>query len=603
MRSGKDITAMHDEPQLNVAADWLRALERTAHAVRRPERTFGLIIDELAATYYDRLAIISDTQNITYSRLAALTNQYARWCLINGVNKGECVALLMPNNPEYIPIWSGISRVGGIAALINPNLRGQALAHCLDIVSPIHVIVAAEVVEEYRSILPLARKPAKLWIHAQSANGKSALCDAVDSLPTDPLTPAEAPAVNLSDSALYIFTSGTTGLPKAANVSHRRIIEWSYWFAGLMNTQMEDRMYNCLPMYHSVGGIVAPGCVLVSGGSVVIRTKFSAGQFWDDVANTGCTLFQYIGELCRYLINAPSHPRENSHQLRICCGNGLGGDIWNKFKSRFKIPRIIEFYAATEGSFSLFNVEGKPGVIGRLPAFMRHRSPIAIVKFDYDSGCPVRDHYGFCIRCEANEPGEAIGRLSFGKADVQNRFEGYAGVTDNEEKIIRNVFSHDDAWFRTGDLMKMDKTGYFEFIDRIGDTFRWKGENVSTLEVESVIASYPGIEDVTAYGVRIPSFDGRAGMAAIVTNDTFDPASFYAFVSERLPSYARPLFTRIVDNLSMTETFKRNKRKLVEEGFDRSIVRDVVLVCDEKARAYVPMTAERLVQIGISVPK
>ena len=594
---------MHDEPLLNVAADWLRALERTAHAVRRPECTFGLIIEELAATHRDRAAIISDTQNITYSRLAALTNQYARWCLINGVNKGECIALLMPNNPEYIPIWSGISRVGGIAALINPNLRGQALAHCLDIVSPIHVIVAAELVEECRSILPLVRKPAKLWIHARSANEKSALCDAVDSLPADPLTSAEIRAVNLSDRALYIFTSGTTGLPKAANVSHRRIVEWSYWFAGLMNTQMDDRMYNCLPMYHSVGGIVAPGSVLASGGSVVIRTRFSVSQFWDDVTNTGCTLFQYIGELCRYLVNAPSHPRENSHQLRICCGNGLGGDIWNKFKSRFKIPRIIEFYAATEGSFSLFNVEGKPGAIGHLPAFMRHRSPIAIVKFEYDTGRPVRDHHGFCILCEANEPGEAIGRLSSGKADVENRFEGYADVADNDEKIIRNVFFQHDAWFRTGDLMKMDKMGYFEFVDRIGDTFRWKGENVSTLEVEHVIASYSGVEDVTAYGVRIPSSDGRAGMAAIVINDTFDPALFYAFVSERLPSYARPLLIRIVASLAITETFKRNKRKLIEEGFDPSIVRDVILLCDEKVGAYVPMTTERLVQIGISVPQ
>jgi fatty-acyl-CoA synthase len=581
---------MQNEPQANVSADWLRALERTGRAVQRPDRTFAHILDELAAEHDNRPALIGETATVSYRALAASANRYARWALANGVGKGGCVALLMPNCPDYVAIWSGISRVGGVVALVNTNLTGQALAHCLDIVRPVHVIVASDLRDAYRSAVPFLRTQATLWVHGSQKGAGRSLDEAIAAIDASPLTQAEQCNVTLSDRALYIYTSGTTGLPKAANVSHRRVVEWSTWFSGLMDTRPEDRMYNCLPMYHSVGGIVAIGSVLVSGGAVVIREKFSASRFWDDVTESDCTLFQYIGELCRYLVNAPPGTNEAAHHLRLACGNGLRADIWDTFQTRFKIPRILEFYAATEGSFSLYNVEGKPGAIGRLPGFMTHRSPVAIVKFDIESETAIRNAEGFCIPCAADEAGEAIGRLPPSKNEA-NRFEGYTSEADGERKVLRDVFKPGDAWFRTGDLMRRDKAGFFYFVDRIGDTFRWKGENVSTLEVTNVVATCPGVSEATVYGVAVPGCDGRAGMAAVAANKSFDPATLHAFVTKHLPAYARPLFIRIVDQIATTETFKQKKQQLIKEGFDPVVVKDTLLV-DENS-SYRPLTAER----------
>jgi fatty-acyl-CoA synthase len=588
----KVLTGMRETSQSTVSADWLRALERTAQAVRTQDRTFGQILDELAATHSDRPALIGENATLSFRSLAARANRYARWALAQGVNKGDCVALLMPNCPDYFAIWSGISRVGGVVALVNTNLSGQALAHCLDIVRPHHVIVAVALMDAYRSAAPFLRAPAKLWVDRSATGDGAPLGEAIDALDEAPLTQAEQRPVRLSDRALYIYTSGTTGLPKAANVSHRRVVEWSAWFSGLMDTQPDDRMYNCLPLYHSVGGIVAIGSVLVTGGSVVIREKFSASRFWNDVAETKSTLFQYIGELCRYLLNAPPNACETAHRLRICCGNGLRADIWDTFKTRFKIPRILEFYAATEGSFSLYNVEGKPGAIGRLPGFMTHRSPVAIVKHDVETGTAARNESGLCIPCGVDEAGEAIGRLPQSDKPEASRFEGYTNESESERKVLRDVIAVGDSWFRTGDLMKRDKAGYFYFVDRIGDTFRWKGENVSTLEVANVIAGSPGVVEATIYGVAVPGFDGRAGMAGLVVSGEFDPATLHAFVAKNLAPYARPLFIRIMDKVATTETFKQKKQQLIADGFDPSVITDTLYADDAKHGAYVPLTAD-----------
>ncbi len=588
---GKVLTGMRETSQSTASADWLRALERTAQAVRAQDRTFGQILDDLSATYGDRSALIGENATLSFRDLAARANRYARWALAQGVSKGDCIALLMPNCPDYVAIWSGISRVGGIVALVNTNLSGQALAHCLDIVRPGHVIVASAFMDAYRSAIPFLRAPAKLWVEGSVTGDGTALGEAIDVLDGAPLTQAERRPVHLSDRALYIYTSGTTGLPKAANVSHRRVVEWSAWFSGLMDTQPDDRMYNCLPLYHSVGGIVAIGSVLVTGGSVIIREKFSASRFWDDVAETECTLFQYIGELCRYLLNAPPNASETAHRLRICCGNGLRGDIWDAFQTRFKIPRILEFYAATEGSFSLYNVEGKPGAIGRLPGFMTHRSPVAIVRYDVETGTAARNDAGFCIPCDVDEAGEAIGRLPQSDKPDASRFEGYTSSADGERKVLRDVFAAGDSWFRTGDLMKRDKAGYFYFVDRIGDTFRWKGENVSTLEVANVIAGASGVIEATVYGVAVPGFDGRTGMAGLVINGEFDIATLHAFVEKNLPPYARPLFIRIMDKVATTETFKQKKQQLIKDGFDPSVITDRLYADDARQGAYVALTA------------
>jgi fatty-acyl-CoA synthase len=389
------------------------------------------------------------------------------------------------------------------------------------------------------------------------------------------------------DRALLIYTSGTTGLPKAANVSHYRLLTWSLWFAGMMDTRPSDRMYNCLPMYHSVGGVVATGAALLGGGSVVIAEKFSARRFWDDVARWDCTLFQYIGELCRYLLLAPPHPRERTHRLRLCCGNGLRGDIWGEFKDRFRIPRILEFYAATEGNVTLFNCEGKPGAIGRIPSFLAHRSAIALVKYDVEHAELARDDRGRCIRCPPGEVGEAIGRISEGASSPGARFEGYTSSHDSERKNLRHAFEAGDAWFRTGDLMRQDASGFFYFVDRVGDTFRWKGENVSTTEVTEAITSFPGVLEAAVYGVEIPGADGRAGMAAVVIDETFELASLRRHLNDRLPAYARPVFLRIVPRIVTTVTFKQRKAELMREGYDPDHVDGAIYFNDNDRNAFV----------------
>jgi fatty-acyl-CoA synthase len=425
-----------------------------------------------------------------------------------------------------------------------------------------------------------------MWAHGNIVGECERIDRAVERFSGEPLQPAERRAVTIADRALLIYTSGTTGLPKAANVSHRRLLQWSFWFAGVMNTGPDDRMYDCLPMYHSVGGIVATGTVLVRGGSVLIREKFSAQHFWDDIVDGDCTLFQYIGELCRYLLNAPENPRESRHRLRACCGNGLRADVWEKFQKRFAVPRILEFYAATEGNVSLYNVEGKVGAIGRIPPFLAPRFPLALVKFDAAAGLPARDADGFCVRCAPNEVGEAIGRISNDASRSGGEFEGYTDAAASEQKVLRDVFERGDAWFRTGDLMRMDAGAFFYFVDRIGDTFRWKGENVATSEVAAAIAAFPGIQEANVYGVRLPGTEGAAGMAAIVADGELDLAEFRKHLARELPPYARPLFLRITDKIAATATFKHTKSDLAREGFDPAATSNAIYFNDPAKQVF-----------------
>jgi fatty-acyl-CoA synthase len=356
----------------------------------------------------------------------------------------------------------------------------------------------------------------------------------------------------------------------------------------MMDTRVSDRMYDCLPMYHSVGGVQAPGAVLVAGGSVVIREKFSASQFWRDVVRWDCTLFQYIGELCRYLLHIAASEKRG-HRIRMACGNGLRPDVWREFQTRFDIPRIFEFYAATEGSVSLFNVEGEIGAIGRIPPFLAHRSPVILVKIDSDSEEPIRDERGLCIPCAPNEAGEAVGPLLSGAHHVNSRFEGYTDAEASERKILRNVLRDGDIWFRTGDLMRKDHRGFFYFIDRIGDTFRWKGENVAASEVSEAICSLPGVRQANVYGVPVPGAEGRAGMAALVVDGALDLSAFRAELVSRLPGYACPLFLRIRNEIEVTATFKYTKTVLVRQGYDPDAVDDVIYFNHPEREAFVPL--------------
>jgi fatty-acyl-CoA synthase len=575
--AGKD-TALHD---------WVRALEATAPISASPRRILPRVIEELAQTQGASAALISTHETLSYRTLSERANRYARWALEQNLPKGEAVCLLMPNRPEYMAIWLGITSVGGVVSLLNTQLRGQSLAHCIDVVTPQHIIVADELAEEFSSAMALFSSHPKIWSHG---GGDFLRIDReVERFSGETLTMAERRAATLADRALTIYTSGTTGLPKAANVSHQRLMQWSFWFAGLMNTGPHDRMYNCLPMYHSIGGAVATGAVLVRGGSVVIREKFSAQQFWDDVAAWDCTLFQYIGELCRYLVNSPEYPREREHRLRLCCGNGLRADVWEEFQSRFEIPRILEFYAATEGNVSLYNVEGKVGAIGRVPPFLTHRFPLALVKFDPVAGEPARDENGRCIRCATSEIGEAIGKISNSTSRLGGDFEGYTSAEQTEQKILHNVFEPGDAWYRTGDLMRRDAGGFFYFVDRIGDTFRWKGENVAASEVAEALMAFPGITEASVYGVAVSGTEGAAGMAALVADGALDFSKLRKHIASRLPPYARPLFLRIKDRIDVTATFKHSKTELVRESFDPTMTADPIYFDDPERQAFVPL--------------
>ncbi len=566
-------------------ADWLRALMRTATVTPASTRTLPDVVDENAIRHADRPALLGEVDALTHGELAALSNRVSRWALGQGLRPGDRVALMMGNAPAYTAIWVGLTRVGVVVALVDTGLVGAALAHCLAQAAPRCAIVGADLLGAdlvsgfADAAIPVVAHGADVAPHARLDRALAPLSGA-------PLAAGEKPPLTLRDEALLIYTSGTTGLPKAARVSHLRVMMWSQWFAGIMDARPEDRLYDCLPMYHSIGGVAAVGAMLAAGGCVVVRRGFSASRFWGDVAASGATIFQYIGELCRYLLAAPPGDADRAHGLRLCCGNGLRGDVWPTFEARFAIARIIEFYAATEGSFSLFNLEGKVGAIGRIPSFMAHRSPVALVRFDAEAERPARGPDGFCVRCGTGEAGEALGEIAAG---ADRRFEGYSDADSSRDKVLRDVFEAGDSWFRTGDLMKRDAAGFFFFVDRVGDTFRWRAENVSCTAVTEAIESCPGVIAASVYGVTVPGTEGRAGMAAVAATEGFDPAVLRAHLAARLPRYARPLFLRVAGAMAMTATFKPRKAALVAENYDPARVADPLLF-DDGAR-YVPLDA------------
>jgi fatty-acyl-CoA synthase len=568
---------------------WVHALEMTAPIAKNPDVTLPVVIDRLANKFDTSLALFTERESLTYRGLANMSNRYARWALGQNLVAGDVVCLLMLNCPEFMAIWLGITHIGAIVSLVNTNLVSDALVHSINVVAPKHVIVAAELVDTFATVKSRLFPGVKCWVHGQGNHEFPQIDQQVERYACDTLDPSEYQAPSIMDRALYIYTSGTTGLPKAANVSHFRLMQWSHWFAGVMDTRSSDRMYNCLPMYHSIGGVVATGATLVNGGSVMLRQRFSASHFWDEVVEWNCTLFQYIGELCRYLVNSPPHSGETEHRIRLCCGNGLRLDVWEEFKRRFRIPQILEFYAATESNFSLYNCEGKPGAIGRIPSFLAHRLSVTLIKIDVKTGEPVCNDDGFCIRCSVNEVGEAIGRILGKGSSPGSRFEGYNDKEASSRKVLENVFLNGDAWFRTGDLMRRDESGYFYFVDRVGDSFRWKGENVSTTEVADAIAAYPGVLEAVVYGVTIPCTEGRAGMAAVVASQELDLTTFRQHLAERLPEYARPLFLRIRAKMELTATFKPKKEDLVREGYDPTAIIDAIYFNDRVSQSFVKL--------------
>jgi fatty-acyl-CoA synthase len=594
---GDDNAPNAPHPEVAQAASparaWLRALENTAEATSDPHRILPRAVADWARSYADAPALVSDRECFSFRDLEKRMNQYSRWALAEGIQKSETVALMMGNRPEYFVIWLGLIQVGAVVALLGSDLRAPAIAHALKAAGARRIIASAECADVCRSAVAALGEAAEIWIHGSEQRETRSIELAAQGASGDALTPDEVRSVTLNDRALRIFTSGTTGLPKAAEVSHRRLVTWIHWFASLAGLTTSDRLYNCLPMHHSVGGVVAVGAPLVFGGSVVIADRFSARGFWNDVARWECTAFQYIGELCRYLLAAPIHPAEKARRVRIAIGNGLSQGAWRPFIDRFGPLRILEFYASTEGNVWLYNAEGKIGSVGRLPPYVAVRDPIALVRFDYGSQIPARGPDGFCVRCADGEVGEALGRI--GK-EPGARFEGYSEGVETERKTLRDVFEPGDAWMRTGDLMRRDADGFYTFVDRIGDTFRWKGENVSTSEIEAVLRACPGVEDAVVYGVVVPGADGRAGMALLKIDRQFDLHALRRRL-EILPRYARPLFLRLALKIEITETFKAKRRAYVDEGFDPERIEDPLYVFDGRREAFVVLDTERYAAI------
>ncbi|MDP7570629.1 MAG: long-chain-acyl-CoA synthetase [Myxococcota bacterium] len=542
---------------------------------------------------------------LSYAELDAAANRVAWWALDHGLRRGDPVALLMENRPAFVATWIGLAKVGAIAALINTRLVGKSMAHALETSSAQLVVVGTECLDHLTSALSHLEALPEIWLAHESTG--AAVPTAVPASahdfdadlaqrPSNPPDPSVRDELRTGDPLFYIYTSGTTGLPKAARISHGRFLSASLGGSVIMRLDPEDVSYCALPLYHTAGGMMQQGSALRAGAALALRRQFSARAFWDDCRRFGATRFHYVGEFCRYLLHQEPRDNDGDHRVYAAMGNGLRPDIWREFQQRFGIERIIEIYGATEGNFAFFNMSGKVGAVGRLPGgrLGRRLGNVRTARYDIERDELERNERGFCVECAPGEPGELLCRISQ-KGILGGRFEGYTSAKATEQKVLRDAFVPGDSWFRTGDLLRIDSGGWLYFVDRIGDTFRWKGENVSTQEVAECLSSFSGLELVNVYGVAVEGRDGRAGMAALVTSgrrNRFDPAAFYAYVDDHLPPFAAPLFVRLCSEADVTGTLKLRKVALQQEGFDPEQISDPLFVRDEDASAYVPLTAE-----------
>ena len=555
-----------------------------------------LITDDIEKTidsYPANTAFIFEGDTTSYAEFDNRANRIAHWALSEEYQAGDVVALFMENAPDFVATWFGLSKVGVVTALINSNLEGAGLAHCLNIVDCKAVITSADLAPRVAAIADQLTGKPNLW-DWDGAVG-SDLNKALAELPADRPDKSHRAHLTGNDLFLYVYTSGTTGLPKAAKISHVRARRSFRVSIPTCPVTPQDRVYITLPLYHVTGGFLGLGGALLSGAAVILRRKFSASKYWDDAADHGATVIVYIGELCRYLLNQPEHPKERAHNIRVGIGNGLRGDIWQQFVDRFQVGKLLEVYGSTEGNIFLINLDGKIGAVGRIPKYLEKQfGDTRIVKFDIAEEQPVRGDDGFCIPADWDEVGELIGRIGVGPSD----FTGYQDKKATESKILRDVFEKGDAWFRSGDLMSRDREGYIYFKDRIGDTYRWKGENVATNEVAETLSQYPGIKTANVYGVEIPNTEGRAGMASLTVADYFDIAGLRAHLAKNMPAYAVPLFIRIEPEAQTTGTFKYRKVELVDEGYDIGKVSDPIYFGATGAEAYEPLDADGVAKIN-----
>ncbi|KAK4297268.1 hypothetical protein Pmani_030309 [Petrolisthes manimaculis] len=563
--------------------------------VKRKNLSVPKVFQEVVQQNKGKVAFYFEDQKWTFDEVEEYSNQVANYFAGHGVQHGDSVALLMENRVEYICMWLGLTKLGAVPALVNFNLREDPLVHCIKVASCKLIVCGAELQEALCDIKD-REAVADLPVYVSGAGKDSLKCPGAIDLDAGlasaaTSSPPQIDNVNFGDDMVFIYTSGTTGLPKAAIIKHSRAFFAAAGMGTMIGLTPSDIVYDPLPLYHTTGGIIGVGQALFLGSPVAIRRKFSATQYWNDCIKYGCTAAQYIGEMCRYLLNIPRKPEDTKHQIRMMFGNGLRPNIWKEFESTFNIPTICEFYGSTEGNANIINIDGKPGAVGFVSVLFPAVYPVALIKVDEETKQVVRDENGLCLRCKPGEAGEFIGKIV--KNDPVRDFHGYADKTASSKKVVRDVFAKGDSAFLSGDILVMDDEGYLFFKDRTGDTFRWKGENVSTGEVEGVVSRCAGHKDVVVYGVEVPGAEGRAGMAAIIDDaGTLDLEQLYSSMTRSLPSYARPLFLRTVKQLEMTGTFKLKKVTIQKEGFDPTIVKDPLYFLDAKLKTYVPLTID-----------
>ncbi|NVN49606.1 long-chain-acyl-CoA synthetase FadD6 [Mycolicibacterium hippocampi] len=547
--------------------------------------SIGKVFQDRAARYSDKLFLKFEDREVTYGDANKIVNRYAAVLASKGVGHGDVVGIMLRNSVDPVLLMLAAVKCGAISGMLNYNQRDDVLKHSLGLLSASVVVAETDFVE------PITECGA-------GTDGLMTLDELKQLAETAPTTnPATTSAVLAKDKAFYIFTSGTTGMPKASVMTHYRWLRALAGFGGLgMRLTSNDTLYCCLPLYHNNALTVALSSVLNSGATLAIGKSFSASKFWDDIIRYDATAFVYIGEVCTYLLNQPPKDTDRKHRVRVIAGNGLRPAIWDDFTERFGIQRVCEFYGASEGNTAFVNVLNVDKTTGICP------TPVAFVEYD-ESGDPVRDKEGRVRKVAKGEPG-----LLLSKVSNFQPFDGYTDKKATEKKLVRDAFKEGDVWFNTGDLMRSQGFGHAAFTDRLGDTFRWKGENVATTEVEAAVSTDSQVEEATVFGVEVPDTGGKAGMVAIQLKDgqEFDGKALADAAYSKLPGYAVPLFVRIVKELAHTSTFKSQKGDLRKEGFggssgegddDDVTVEDPIYVLSGKDEGYVPFYDEYLTEV------
>ncbi|XKL61134.1 hypothetical protein PGB90_008191 [Kerria lacca] len=542
----------------------------------------------------NKVLLILEDKEWTATQIEEYSNKVANVFKNAGLRKGDAVALMLDNRPEFVCIWLGLSKIGVITALINYNLRQTSLAHCVKVSKCLAFIFESSLLQVVREIKDNIDESVQLYcwnsVDEKIPSNESWFIPLSPILSEVTSAPPTGEKCGFHDKLVYIYTSGTTGLPKAAVVTNSRYL----FLAGAIRYQLgfktEDRFYTPLPLYHTAGGAMTIGQAILYGSCVVIRKKFSASAYFSDIVKYNCTVSQYIGEMCRYILSTPAKPEDKSHKLKVIFGNGLRPQIWKSFVERFNIPRVGEFYGATEGNANIVNTDNTVGAIGFISQILPSVYPISVIKVNPATGEPVRNNKGLCIRCAAGEQGVFIGKII--PSNPARAFLGYVDQKDTDKKVVTDVFEKGDSAFLSGDIVVCDELGYLYFKDRTGDTFRWKGENVSTSEVEAIVSNVAEYRDCVVYGVEIPGNEGRAGMAAILDkNHALDLNSLAEGLSKYLPSYAKPVFIRALSHVEMTGTYKMKKGELQQEGFNPEIITDPLYYMTSKG-VYEKLTPE-----------